>query len=319
MHHVTKINIKPSVDRISYSDRIMSFGSCFSVDIMERLKRLQYAVLSNPAGITFNPSSIYHTIKSMITADSLPEHSLQLNGDIWSHPNFHSSFNSTQARITLEKINGSLQSARQFAQELDWVVITLGTAFVYQKKSDGSIVNNCHKFPTELFQKKLLSVEEIEHTLQGSIDLLNAIGERKKKFIFTVSPIRHIKEGLHENNISKASCLLAINNIVKGNSDCCQYFPSYEILLDELRDYRYYGEDLIHPSALALHHIFSLFSSNYLDDADQDLRKSIQSINMALEHRALHPDSEQHKIFMEQTIRKAKSLQEKYDFIDFGV
>jgi hypothetical protein len=301
--------------KISYSDRILSLGSCFSVEIAQKLNNLNYQVLINPSGITFNPISICNTIMSLFNADSLPEESLIYNGNVWCHPDFHGAFNHPDKSETLRMINQSMEEARNFCKEITHVIITMGTAFVYESKENGRIVNNCHKIPQSSFNKRLLLKSEIVEQMTEAMKVLNANSSTALKFIFTLSPIRHIKEGLHENQISKAQCLLAINDLVNANESCA-YFPSYEIVLDDLRDYRFYKTDMLHPNDQAIDYIFKKFEDYALAPEENDLRKRFDKLNAAINHRAMNPDSEKHKRFLVNLEKEKEAIQKEYPHIE---
>ena len=196
------------------------------------------------------------------------------------------------------------------------MIITLGTAFVYEHAENGRIVNNCHKIPQSNFNRRLLSIDEITECLGDSLRKFEDHSANDLQVICTVSPVRHIKDGLHENQISKARCLLALDELCQGK-DNYHYFPSYEILLDDLRDYRFYAEDMIHPSAQAVDYIFNKFEGTFLHPDESGLRKRISKIQAALAHKAFNPESEQHKAFLKNLKEEIKGLKAEYAFLDF--
>lgn len=314
----TEIQYKTLDYPIRYEHKILSLGSCFSVDVLKLLKDLQYSILTNPSGITFNPVSILSIIKIIISPDSLPEAGFVCKNDIWSHLDFHSQFNQNSRTKLFAEISSSLYKARDFLKEVDWVIVTLGTAFVFEDKESNQIVNNCHKLESDRFKKSLLSVRQIVESLEEMMHSIDSFSGKKPGYIFTVSPVRHIKEGLHENQISKATCLLAINDLVNQH-ERCHYFPSYEIMLDDLRDYRFYKSDLIHPTDMAIEYVFEQFENFALDPKEKSLRSKINKVQKALNHRPLNPESESYAQFVTQTHSQARELESLYPFIDFNI
>lgn len=307
----TKVDLKPILNKINYENRVFSIGSCFSVEMANRLKQWQYRVNQNPSGITFNPISIAHTIKSIISPDSLPKVELNCENGIWSHPDFHGSFNSVSQQVVLQNIENSLEESRLFLKSADVIIITLGTAFVFEQKADGKIVNNCHKRQSSLFDRKLLSSDQVFKTLVDLKRGLDSYCEAPPSIILTVSPVRHVRDGLLANQLSKANCLIAINQFVEQH-ESCHYFPSYEIMLDDLRDYRFYKDDLIHPNNLALNYIFQKFEEFALSPKEADVRKKVDKINAAMSHRPINPESEAHQKFLLQLEKDTLSLKDTY-------
>ena len=277
---------------------------------------MKYQVFSNPTGITFNPISISDTIMSIIKGDSLPEDELFYNGNLWCHSGFHSAFSNPDKKQVLQTLNNQIDSAHSFVKDCEYLIITLGTAFVYSRADDGKVVNNCHKLPQSNYTKRLLTVDDIVETLSSSLNALKEQCKNTVKVIFTLSPVRHIKDGIHENQLSKATCLLAIDQLV-NSSDAYNYFPSYEILLDDLRDYRFYAKDLVHPTEQAVDYIFEIFEKSWLDPSEAELRTQISKINSSLSHRAMNPDSDQYKDFRNKLEKQIEVLKENYPFLEF--
>lgn len=302
MKERTQLNITPQEPKISYKSSILSLGSCFSVHISDRLEALKYSILQNPCGITFNPASLYTAIKRTISPDSLLSQELNFHNSLWSHPDFHSAFNHPDKDTYLDNVNRSLNAAKKHLESSNFIFITIGTCFVFRSLKSNNIVNNCHKQPSADFSRELLQVNEVADCLMKSRELLRAHSKRDSvQIILTVSPVRHIKNGLAQDKKSKATALLAIHQLVEQYEDC-HYFPAYEIMMDDLRDYRYFKADLIHPSNTAIDYIFEQFDKTWLASADGELRKQITSINKRLAHRPLFPDTEQHQSF-EQKLR----------------
>ena len=296
---------------IKYSDCLFFIGSCFSNQISQKLDYLRYNVLQNPAGITFNPVSITRTIRSIFLEDSLPEEDFIFHNEQWCHPDFHSIFNNVDKATFKGKLEESIKTAKSFLENADYLFITLGTAFVYKSHKSGEIVNNCHKLPSAHFERKLLEVREIKEALDEIRGIVKRHSKKDPQFILTLSPVRHIKDGLIQNQLSKARCLCAIHEITKKYDDVF-YFPSYEILLDDLRDYRFYNEDLIHPSPQAVSYIFEIFKSVLLSEDEQVIRKQVQTVQNNLAHKAFNPQSDAHQKFLKATQEKMELIKTKY-------
>lgn len=261
----TPVEVKDAAAKIDYSSKILMLGSCFSTEIGQILKDYKFNVMVNPFGVLYNPCSIANSVQRLLNctpfcADEViqtnpTDKSAQKKFASFSH---HSSF----ARFTpdefLDAANKSLSMASAFMETADTIIITLGTSWIFRNVSTGNIVSNCHKRLAAEFKRELLTVEECR-----SILLETANSLKGKNVIFTVSPIRHLKDTAHGNQISKATLLLAIDKVIQ---ECkwCNYFPSYEIMMDELRDYRFYAEDMVHPSTLAVKYIFEKFKESHI-------------------------------------------------------
>jgi hypothetical protein len=295
----------------------LSVGSCFSVNIAGKLQRLKYNVLQNPCGITFNPASILSCIKRCINRNTLLEDECILSGHLYAHPDFHGSFNNTSLNAFAKNVNSSIESAHGFLSNLDYVIITLGTAFVYQSLDSNMVVNNCHKLPASQFARKMLTIEEIQESLDEIIVSVRRFSKRDVHVILTLSPVRHIKDGMVLNQKSKSRCLLAIHHICEKHRDTA-YFPSYEILLDELRDYRFYAEDMIHPSNTAINYIYNQFEQWVLDPQEANRRQEINKIQQSLEHRPLNQNDPAHTDFQKKLLQQITTLEQRYPKLSFS-
>jgi len=313
-HLRTEIEIQEISSKIRYSDKILSLGSCFSVEIADKIKSLNYQVLQNPAGITFNPRSIETTVKSIISGNSLPDTSLDLVNGLWSHSDFHGSYNGIDKDEVILNINNSIAKSYDFLKNVNFVFLTLGTAFVFQELASQKIVNNCHKRPNNLFERKLLSVSEIFNSLTDIKTNLDAHSNNEVQYIVTLSPVRHIRDGLTENMLSKSTSLLAIQEFVKTFKSV-HYFPSYEIMIDDLRDYRFYKNDYIHPNGLALQYIYQKFEKFGLGKSEENIRKMVSNIKKRENHKALFPDSQAHKDFLTKLESDKIKLSKSYSWM----
>lgn len=310
----TKVNIEFEGKTIDYSSKILSLGSCFSVHLGTILKNLKYDIFQNPLGITFNPISINTGIKRCLSSNSLPEVEVIQVNDLYAHHDFHGAFNHTQKDHAIKTMNLSLKRAKDFISTVDTVFITLGTAFVFTL--DNKVVNNCHKRPANKFQQRLLSTKEIVDALNETIINLQNSSPKTIQFIFSLSPVRHIKNGLSNNQLSKARLKDAIHQICDINQNC-HYFPAYEIVLDELRDYRFYADDMIHPSQKTVQYIFESFEESCLSQDEYEIRKKISKINSQLNHKALHPSSDEYLKFKRNLLSEIESFEDQSDF-DFS-
>jgi hypothetical protein len=263
----------------------------------------------NPFGVLYNPVSIYNSIELLINNKQLTATDLFENRGLWQSFSHSSLFSATTADACLNKINERLTNASIFLRQTDFLLITFGTAWVFEEQKGGSVVSNCHKLPASKFKRRRLSVDEI---VADYSNLINRLSELipGMKIIFSVSPIRHWKDGAHENNVSKSTLLLAIDELQKQFKRV-EYFPAYEIQMDELRDYRFYASDMLHPSDVAVDYIWSRFSETYFDERTTRMKKEFEQLAADLSHRPLHPDSEEYKAFLKNTeTRKAKLISE---------
>jgi hypothetical protein len=315
-----ELHIKAFKKQINIQDAVMLMGSCFTDHISKRLATHKFKVLDNPNGIIFNPISIQHAISSYIHQKEYRAEDLFNFNELWTSWDHHGMFAHPDQQTALANINQSITNAHQFLQQADWLILTLGSSFVYELNETApgyqrkQVAANCHKVPQPHFTHRLLSYLEVEAALE------DLIGETKDfnpnlNIIFTISPVRHAREGLVENNRSKALLHTAVHQIIQAY-DHCSYFPSYELVLDDLRDYRFYAEDLVHPNYQATQYVWDKFSEAVIDDESRLLMKSLVSIHHAKNHRPLHAGSSQHKVFLQSMLQKTLTLQTSYPFLD---
>ena len=314
MEFRTTIDIPVSSIRISHQSHLMMFGSCFAQNIGQALAKGKFDVNINPFGILYNPLSVSNVIRRIIKASMFSEDNLQLHNGIYSSFVHHGDFSALTPKDALDKINTSLRSAVESLHRMDTLIVTFGTAYAYKLKTTGEVVSNCHKFPASDFCRYRLSVDEIVDDWSSLIAELKEINPLLN-VLFTVSPIRHWKDGAHENQLSKSTLLLAIDELNKKN-EVVHYFPSYEIVMDELRDYRFYADDMIHPSRTAIEYIWDVFSVTYFDEKTRAIIRLWQGIRQALEHRPFNQKSEGHKQFLRQTLLKLEAFQNNYPYLD---
>lgn len=302
----TVINIEKFPFHISHSDKILFIGSCFSQNISNKMKNLKFDIISNPTGILFNPASIIKSLEYIVKKHTFTEKDLSKNKDLWFSYNHHSEFSSTNKDECLENINSQIVKSYDLLKSCSCLIITFGTSKVYKLKENNQVVANCHKRPSDKFEMELLTSSKIIEDYNFLIKELKLFNP-DIKIIFTVSPVRHIKDGIHTNQLSKASLLLAIDEIINLNDDCF-YFPSFEILLDDLRDYRFYNDDLVHPNDFAINYIFDKFSESFFSSETKRLNKSILDLNNMLNHRPFNTNTSEYKIFLQKINEKIVSI-----------
>lgn len=306
MEFRTSIKIKPSPHKIKLDTPLLSIGSCFSNHIGNLLSTYKFQILTNPFGTIFNPISLFRLLYYALNDERPSEFTYIKSDGIWKNLDFHSEFSAESKSVLEHKIDTVLTEVKQWLPHLSYLVLTPGTATVYENKDD-YLVANCHKLPSATFKpKRLLTVEEIVESfekLQVSLHRINPAIH----YIFTVSPVRHIKDTLELNAVSKATLLLAIKQL-QTKYPKVDYFPSYEIMLDDLRDYRFYKSDMLHPTDVAIQYIWEQFSQRYFDDETQFFIKKWQNIRQAIHHQPFHPHTAAYKEFIAKTIEQLKAL-----------
>ena len=300
---------------MNHSHRLMLLGSCFATHIGARLAEAGFRCDVNPYGVLYNPLSIDAALREMIAGKVYTLADLHLHQGLWHSPMHHGDFSSPSPEEALQRINARLRRAADELDGLDYLLLTWGTAWVYEDRRTGRVVGNCHKQPEKDFLRRRLSVDEI---VLDVVSLLSGFLARngRLKVVLTVSPIRHVRDGLHANQLSKATLLLAAEQVEAAFPDRVFYFPAYELVLDELRDYRFYADDLVHPSELAVRYVWERFTQWCLAPEAVRLMADYEDIRKALAHRPLHPESGEYKRFLEQTLLKMERLDEKYPYFD---
>jgi hypothetical protein len=306
---------KPFASLINHQHKLLLIGSCFTENISTKLKQHKFSVLENPNGILFNPVSISKSLMSYIENKQYTNADLFYENELWNSWQHHSRFSHPDQNECLRLINQSQKDANDFLKNADWVLITLGSAFVYEL-TDSEVVANCHKVPTDKFNKKLLCADDIISMLDEAIQQLQKFNA-KLKIIFTISPVRHLRDGFVENNRSKAVLIQAVHQLV-NQSEKLFYFPAYELVIDDLRDYRFYAEDMVHPNYAATNYVWDKFVPTCIDEPSQQLMKEINIINAAKNHKPFNPTSAQHKKFLKTNLEKINLLKQAYPYINFS-
>jgi len=316
MNFTTKISISKSNLPISYDSKIVLLGSCFAENISEKFSYFKFQNTVNPFGIIFNPVSIEKLIQRLFNYDEFTEKDIFFHNERWHCFEVHSDLSYFNKDELLQNLNQLLKSTYQQIAESTHCIITYGTSWVYRNKALNDVVANCHKVPQNKFEKEILSVETIETAIQNTIDLVLKINPNCQ-IIFTVSPIRHIKDGFIENQRSKAHLITAIHKIISYQSSIINYFPSYEIMMDELRDYRFYAEDMLHPSSTAINYIWERFSETWIFESASSTMKKVDSIQKGLAHRPFNFNSENHLKFKTKLEEKITKIMSQYPQIKF--
>ncbi len=301
--------------QLDHRESIACFGSCFAEHMAKRLQDAKFDCLLNPFGIQYNPISIAQSIDQILEDYSFCDRDLVKNESRWFSLLHHSTYSDKKADALKNKLQKAASEAKQKLQQTKLFIFTFGTAYYYQHKATDIIAANCHKLPQEQFDKKRFSAEEITKHFSNTLDKLFRI-HPDAHFIFTVSPIRHAKDGLIENTRSKASLHLSIEAILKQYPQAI-YFPSYEIMMDDLRDYRFYGPDMLHPTPTAIEYIWKHFTEYTFSKETHALSKQITAIQSAVAHRPFHVDSEGHQKFIRSTLQKISKLQESHPNLSF--
>ncbi|MEI9945166.1 MAG: GSCFA domain-containing protein [Chitinophagaceae bacterium] len=298
----------------------MLVGSCFTEHIGNTLGELKFSVLQNPNGILFDPRSVCESLISYTENKKYTKDDLFQLNEVWNSWQHHSRYSNTNAKEAVRIINESQQEAHGFLKEAEWTVITLGSSFSYrlteaskQIKKEG--VANCHRAPAQWFDKHLLDTSETIDMLDNCYQQLTQFNP-KLKIIFTISPVRHLRDGVIDNNRSKARLIEAVHHMV-NKFDNVFYFPAYELVIDVLRDYRFYDIDLAHPNYMATEFVLEKFASSCIDDESQQLIQEIKKIIIARKHKAFQPETNAHKQFLQSHFEKTKALQDKYSFLNF--
>ena len=324
MQFTTKTPIQKSSFPIDYDSKILLLGSCFAENMGEKFEYFKFQTIVNPFGIIFNPVSLEKLIRRSVEKRKFTENDIFFHNELWHCYDVHSELSNSDKDAFLESLNDLISSTNKHLSDSTHIIITLGTSWVYQNIASNEIVANCHKVLQKQFTKELLSILQIEESLESIISLVHSVNPNCK-FIFTVSPVRHIKDGFVENTLSKAHLIAAIHSVLNRKFSTSLelttqnniYFPAYEIMMDELRDYRFYAEDMLHPSQTAIDYIWIQFFENYISESQFGLMNDICSIQKGLKHRPFNPNTESHQKFLEATKIKIGKIQEKLQHIHF--
>ena len=310
----TQVPLKKAENQIDYRSQLIVLGSCFANNIGDKLAYYKFQTLQNPFGILFHPMAIENLISRAIQQKEYTGEEVFFLNERWQCYDAHSDLSSVTKEELLGRLNSGLLQTKLYITKATHIFITLGTAWAYQLKESGKEVANCHKVPQIAFQKQLLSIEKISQSLEVIIHQIRAVNA-KAKIVFTVSPVRHLKDGFVENQQSKAHLISAVHHIIKAGN--ASYFPSYELMMDELRDYRFYANDLVHPNDLAINYIWEKFKAVWISETSYRTMDEVATIQKGLDHRPFNLESEKHQKFLRHLKERIILLQEQFPFMKF--
>jgi GSCFA family len=311
----TSLTANRQQNTINYNSKIVLFGSCFTEHISEKLNYFKFDTLTNPFGILFNSSALQKAVLDCVDNKTYTKSDLTQHKGLWHSFAHHSQFSSSDVAKTLADINTSINTANSFIKTASHIVVTLGTAWVYTYNETQKIVANCHKAPQKQFTKSLQSISQITTDLEGLYKAIKSVN-KKAVIIFTVSPVRHLRNGFTENMLSKAHLIVAVQEHISHNKDCF-YVPAYEIMMDDLRDYRFYEADMIHPNSTAINYIWDFFKNSWLSEKVFRTMNDIDSIQKDLQHRPFNTDTEDYKKFKKALEKKIAVFSEQHPSIKF--
>ena len=314
MEFRTTVKTGENRDWLHHSDKVVLLGSCFSDSIGAKMRGAFIRATVNPMGTLYNPMSIASAVDRLTHATPVAGMDLFMQGGVWNSYDFHSRYSLPDKQATLDRMNQRIVMGHEALKDARLLTITLGTAIVYRLKSTGEIVANCHKVPQHEFERKMATVDEITRELDTMIVKLRELNP-ELRIIFTVSPIRHIADGLATNSLSKAMLHVSIHEAIAAHRDYCDYFPAYEIMMDDLRDYRFYASDMVHPSDVAVEYIWQAFQATYLDDRSALALARCERINKRLQHRPMSASREAIERFNTDTAGIVRNLIKEYPYL----
>ena len=315
MELMTIITIEPSPFKITYDDKVMFIGSCFASSIGLQMEMGHMPVIINPAGAVYNPVSVCNTLDTILSERRFVKDDLSFYNGTWFSFYHYTDFSSDDPVVVLEKINRRSEEAFAFLKQTRFLFITLGTARVYKLKKSGLIVSNCHKIPSGQFESKLLTVQEIVTLWTVQLDKLHSLFPQLQ-VVFTISPVRHWKDGAHGNQVSKSVLFVAVEELLIHKMTP-RYFPAYELVMDDLRDYRFYNEDMLHPSSMAINYIWETFSRSYMENKTMNIWNEVVKITKACQHRINTDSSSKIRDFAGRMLKQIADIESKVPSIDF--
>lgn len=317
MQFRTQIPLEPQQhNQIDYNSKLVLFGSCFTENIGDKLSYYKFQNLLNPFGILFHPKAIENLILKAINVNVYTDNDVFFHNERWHSYDAHSALSTTAKEEILTSLNNAITLTNKELNESTHIIITLGTAWTYRFIEADRIVANCHKIPQKKFLKELLSVDDLVESLASIVALIKSVNN-KASILFTISPVRHLKDGFVENMRSKSHLITAIHQIVEPRNSV-HYFPSYEIIMDELRDYRFYKEDMLHPNQSAIDYIWEQFCEVWISETGQKTMQKIEAIQKGLSHRSFNPNSDENLKFSNNLRLKITQLQEEFPTINFS-
>ncbi len=316
MEFRTTIRMGDNQGWLHHSDAMVMMGSCFSDNIGAKLRQAMMLVDVNPFGTVYNPLSIAASVQRLMDNDPVAGADLFLQNGVWNHYAFHSRYSMPDKDASLQRMNQRIERGHDHLRTSQVLVVTLGTAMVYRLKATGQVVNNCHKVPAHQFERELVSVRDIAQALSTMCERLRQFNP-SLRVIFTVSPIRHIADGLEVNSLSKATLRVAIDQVLRERRDSLlTYFPAYEIVMDDLRDYRFYATDMVHPSDVAIEYIWQTFQATYFDDRSAQAIARCERVSKRLAHRPMSGNREVVERFNADTRTVVRNLVKEYPYLE---
>ncbi len=312
----TVFQVPPSDVTISHHQHTVALGSCFAEHIGTRLKAYQFPLALNPFGILYNPGSMARALERLHSGAPYEAGELFFHQELWHSFDHHGRFSHPDREQALLAMNAALGEGAAMLRQADRLLLTFGTAGVFVVRESGRIAANCHKLPGQAFERRRMGVAEIADRLSPVFETLHA-QQPGLRIILSVSPVRHLRDGFVENQRSKAALLLALEELCRRH-DFVRYFPAYELLMDDLRDYRFYDTDMAHPSATAVEYIWEQFAAAHFNEETRRIVAAVQKIRNALAHRPFHPETPGHKAFKEKLREEMRALEGRYSFLEFG-
>lgn len=316
---MSEIDIPRLEPSIQYQDRLFLIGSCFTEHIGNALAETKFSTLQNPNGILFDPASIWRSLEAYMQQRLYTVSDFFLQNEVWHSWDHHSRFSKTDPDAAVQAINQSQVRAHEFLRQSSWLIITLGSSFVYRLTGAGAgtpgrLVANCHRAPASWFDKELLPVNEMVDRFSACFEALHQFNPRLK-VLLTISPVRHLREGVVNNNRSKARLIEVVHQLVALHPPV-HYFPAYELVVDILRDYRFYDIDFAHPNYQATEFVLEKFVESCINPAAVTLMKELRSIALAKRHRPMQPDTNAHRSFLRDFLEKTKRLAAEHPYLD---
>jgi hypothetical protein len=312
----TQIPLTKSTNQIDYSSQLLLLGSCFSENMGTKLDHFKFQNKQNPLGILFHALAIEKLVSKAVNKESYTEQDVFFLNERWHCFEAHSVLSDSSKNKLLDNLNKAMELSYHQINKASHIIVTLGTAWVYRRSANGQVVANCHKVPQANFEKQLLAIKDIEKSLEHMMSLVHAINSTTQ-FIFTISPVRHLKDGFVENQLSKAHLISAVYEIVKQGD--AMYFPSYEIMMDELRDYRFYANDMVHPSSMAIDYIWEKFCDVWVNKNASKIMIDVDEVQRGLKHRPFNPSSISHEKFIKSIQDKIAYIQKDFPFMNFNI
>lgn len=316
MRFRTEVDINKTPFSIGYNTPTLFIGSCFTENIGAIMRENKMPVIINPFGVVYNPYSICNSLQNLIENKKYTESDIQFKNGLWFSYDHHTRYSAENKNDCMQRINQTINEGHEILNKLQNLVVTFGTARLYRLISNGKVVANCHKVPAKEFDHQLMDVEEIVELWDNLISTLISKNQ-SLKIIFTVSPIRHWKDGAEGNQLSKSTLIVAVYKLIKKFPDNAFYFPSYEIMMDDLRDYRFYDDDMLHPSSKAIDYIWEKFQKSYIDKNSVEMIAKIQKVMQAVRHRPFNPKTAEHQKFIKQTLLAMEEIKLIFPEVNF--